>query len=155
MLLNNSLTEFNEFNLEQYVPNLRHEPAEYLDPNMSWGSFSILKKKSKYSSQVSYRLSELTEVIASLHCKSYSEYDVWISQASFNRFNRRKANLHSIAVSFVDLDYYNIPALANLDSEKVLHEYVFPLLISKKIPLPSYVIDSGNGMQIKWITEQL
>ncbi|MFT5716319.1 MAG: hypothetical protein ACI9T7_000494 [Oleiphilaceae bacterium] len=144
-------------NLQQYVPSVRPEPVEYLDPGMSWGSFSILKKsrKSNSTTQASYKLSELDEVIKSLNSANYAEYDIWISQASFNRFNRRKANLHSIAVSFVDLDYYNVPHLANLDSEKVLLEHVFPLLLFKKIPLPSYVIDSGKGLQIKWITEQL
>lgn len=138
----------------EYIPNIRPEPFEYLDPLQSWGTFAVLQRQRKYqyAKQRCYPLSELPSVIES--CKE-SDRDYWISQAAFNKFNRRKVNLHSIGVNFVDLDYYNVPAIAQLEPEEVLHEYLLPRLQRLGIPFPSLVIDSGWGLQIKWFTERL
>lgn len=137
----------------QYVPHLRPEPEEYIDPSR-WGHFSVLRKskQGQRAEQRSYPLYKLHEVIA--ECAD-PKSDYWISQAVFSKHNRRKANLKSVGVSFVDLDYYKIGDLWQLDGEKVLFDYVFPELQRRKIPLPSLVMDSGCGLQLKWFTEAL
>lgn len=139
--------------IQYLVPIVRPEPYEYHDPS-KWGTFSILREhnKLKAAQQLSYRLSELPSVIE--ECAS-SDFNYWISQASFTEFNRRKANLHSVGLAFVDLDYYTKPELEDLEPEAVLHDHVFPLLEKHKIPFPSLVVDSGCGIQIKWFTERL
>ncbi|ENO8811921.1 sigma-70 region 4 domain-containing protein [Photobacterium damselae] len=141
-----------------FIPQVRPEPFEYLDSSLEWGTFSLLHKtkSSAWAKQRSYKLSELQSVIESIgQDPDLKESNYWISQAAFNKFNRRKANLRSIAVCFVDLDYYTIPELHLAQPEKILFEYVFPLLQKLGIPLPSLVIDSGQGLQLKWFIERL
>lgn len=143
--------------LPEYVPSVRPEPYEYLDPTLEWGTFSLLHKtkSSAWAKQRSYKLSELESVIKSIEQDpDLKESNYWISQAAFNKFNRRKANLRSIAVCFVDLDYYTTD-LHLVQPEQMLFEYVFPLLEKLGIPLPSLVIDSGQGLQLKWFIERL
>ncbi len=143
--------------LPEYVPSVRPEPYEYLDPSLEWGTFSLLHKtkSSAWAKQRSYKLSELESVIKSIgQDPDLKESNYWISQAAFNKFNRRKANLRSIAVCFVDLDYYTTD-LHLVQPEQMLFEYVFPLLEKLGIPLPSLVIDSGQGLQLKWFIERL
>ena len=136
------------------APQLRPEPCEYLDPSQSWGSFALLKKSKNYlyAQQKCYPLSELHKVIEI--CTNNS-LDYWITQGTFNKFNRRKVNLHSIGVCFVDLDYYNILRYAEMEPEQLLQEHLFPFFEAKHIPFPSLIIDSGAGLQIKWFTERL
>lgn len=80
--------------------------------------------------------------------------DYWITQAVFSQKNRRKVNLAHVGVAFVDLDYYKIRELADLPPEAVL-ERVLSRCQSLNIPLPSLVIDSGQGLQVKWFHEKL
>lgn len=143
--------------LPEFVPSVRPEPYEYLDPALEWGTFSLLHKtkSSQWAKQRSYKLSELQSVIESIgRDPDLKESNYWISQAAFNKFNRRKANLRSIAVCFVDLDYYTTD-LHLVQPEQMLFEHVFPLLEKLGIPLPSLVIDSGQGLQLKWFIERL
>lgn len=149
-------TTNDDFSSRFLAPTRRHETLEYLDPNAKWGTFSVLRRrKSKAGAkpqQTSHPLYKLLEVLK--ECDD-PQYDYWISQASFHKFNRRKANLKSVSLAFVDLDYYTIPSLSKLDPEAIVQDYLFPLLSEKRIPLPSLVIDSGRGLQIKWFVEPL
>ena len=133
------------------------EVSSYLKSDR-WGSFSLLSKKkgSKRAFQESFKLPELPEVLKMVtkQAKHRTEYDRWITQASFRAFNRRKTQVASIGTCFVDLDYYNVPAYWSLQPYDMI-EHILRHCESLGIPEPSAMIDSGRGIQIKWYHDQL
>lgn len=130
------------------------EHRHYLDDNR-WGTFSTLKrhKNGSYTHQNSYKLKDLPTVVESL-CLLL-DHDVWITQAAFKKFNRRKVNLASVGVCWVDLDYYNLPNYASICPVDFIHDEVIELLKSNNFPLPSLILDSGQGLYLKWFIENL
>jgi len=102
--------------------------------------------------QESFPLGRMREVIPLLGFPERRDY--WISQADFSRKNRRAVNLAAIGVLFVDLDYYAIPSLQLMDSDRITH-LVLDRCNDLGIPVPSLIIDSGRGMQLKWFHEPL
>ena len=130
------------------------ETGHYLSPE-KWGWFSVLQKQKDQHKAVqhSYRLRELPTVLPLLQSQSQKDRDNWITQAVFRKANRRKVNLAHVGACFVDLDYYNTP-LNYCDPEPVL-DAVLNHCLSEGIPLPSLVIDSGRGLQVKWFHEPL
>ncbi len=130
------------------------EPANYLNDD-HWGTFSILKryKNGQYAHQKSYKLSELATVVQNL--EEVSDHDIWISQASFLSYNRRKVNLASVGLCWVDVDYYRISEWRDISPIDFLYEYILPLCEKNKFYYPSLALDSGQGMQLKWFCENL
>nr|MDT0253936.1 winged helix-turn-helix domain-containing protein [Endozoicomonas sp.] len=133
------------------------ETANYLDESR-WGYYSLCCKPQQESRdfrvpfQRSYPLSTLPEVLKQAGNDKHCDY--WITQAVFSQKNRRKVNLAHVGVAFVDLDYYKIRKLADLPPEAVL-DLVLKRCQEWKIPLPSLVVDSGQGLQVKWFHEKL
>lgn len=74
--------------------------------------------------------------------------DVYISQ---NRFygSRRGSRLAQLCALYVDLDYYNVPDLADMDPLGVL-DLAFEALTRACIPRPSIAIDTGRGLALVW-----
>ena len=128
-------------------PETLFEPAEYLD-EQGPGYFSILAKQDTDSraEQHSFELQHLPTVVRGLN----PSYDTWISQASFNRPNRRAVNLESVGLLFADLDTYHVPNLANRSAEDQA-ELLVGFCIAEGIPTPSIVLFSGRGLQAKWL----
>lgn len=85
--------------------------------------------------------------------------DTYVSQGAFNRPNRQKAHLHSIALLYVDLDFrkatafpngmYDTPRLEEIIARVLAH------LDQRNLPRPSYLIASGRGLHAKWLVEPL
>ena len=136
-------------------PSREKKEYEHYLNDQRWGTFSTLKryKNGSYAHQDSYRLNELPSVIDQL--QELFDHDIWISQAAFTQFNRRKSNVASIGVCWVDLDYYRLPKWAAMSPLDFLYEVIFPFLRRHKIPFPSLVLDSGQGMYLKWLIENL
>ncbi len=130
------------------------ETGNYLDAQ-KWGWFTTLHRergKSK-AHQKAYPLRDLPQVLT-LVGQDRRDVDWWISQAVFTKPNRRKVNLAHVGVAFVDLDYYRFPGLACLPESEIL-DRVGLHCEQTGIPLPSLIIDSGKGLQIKWFHEPL
>ena len=142
-----------------------HDPADPLEEALThhrtdrFGFFSILKTISSIEKdgktfpvreQHSHRLAELGEVLAKLPAST----DVWISQSEFTRPNRRLVNLARITTCFVDLDYYKLRVTPGRSSEDVAG-IVLRSLARAGIPAPSLIIDSGRGLQIKWLIDPI
>lgn len=76
--------------------------------------------------------------------------DRWISQGEFFRANRRVVNLSRMPVAYVDLDTYKNPRLAGLAPEVVV-DLLLRACNDDHMPEPSIVVDSGRGLQAKWL----
>jgi hypothetical protein len=123
------------------------EPGEYLDQRGP-GYFSIFAKPNGKAKQESFELRFLPQVVSGLNPR----IDTWISQAVFDRPNRRAVNLRSVGLLFADLDTYHRPGLA----DKTPEEQTALLLAfcgQESIPGPSIVLYSGRGLQAKWLLD--
>jgi len=123
-----------------------HSPARY-------GYFSIFYDTGKVTSsgyrkkrQESYLLRDMPEVLSSLA----GSQDVYLSQSEFKKPNRRTANFLRAGLSHIDLDYYKLQSVSFRSPQQVL-DRVFQLLSAANVPLPNLAVDSGRGLQLKWI----
>lgn len=133
------------------------EALLYHDPNR-WGFTAILRRTHDVQvdgvpmpvrPQRSYRLSELPGVLRHLNAQN----DVWLAQNEFIRPNRRMVNLARLTTCFVDLDFYKLKhAWSSVEHAATA---LLRHLEQKNIPAPSVIVDSGRGMQIKWLIEGL
>ena len=138
------------------------EAANYLDTSR-WGYYALCRRpqNQKLTNKPHYRgiiqrLYPLTSLPQMLELAGKdATADYWITQGVFGpQRNRRKANMAHCGVAFVDLDYYKIRKLADLPPEAVL-EMVLTRCQAWNIPLPSLVVDSGQGLQLKWFHDKL
>lgn len=112
-----------------------------------FGFFSILFQGDYGKTQRSYRLPLMGEVLRHIP----KDRDTWISQAEFAVPNRRVVNLARLPSLFVDIDCYKEDIGINPHSAEAM------LLLhceEERFPLPSLVIQSGRGIQVKWLLEQ-
>lgn len=111
-----------------------------------YGTFAILRNVSNSPSkqQRTYPLRELANVIEGLD----KTQDTWISQGEFKGFNRRVVNLLRTGVVFADLDTYRTPFREY--SPETLAWIVVQRCHDEGLPIPSIILFSGRGLQVKW-----
>lgn len=98
--------------------------------------------------QRSYRVSDLPVVIQALD----QDRDTWISQAEFTQPNRRLVHLLRIPLCFVDLDTYKTPFKEA--SPEAMYKRVWGYCLDEDLPVPSLILFSGRGLQVKWLLER-
>ncbi|PJE78044.1 hypothetical protein CI610_03024 [invertebrate metagenome] len=76
-----------------------------------------------------------------------------MSQAEFIVPNRRVVNLARIGLLFADLDYYRRPYLKGGSVDQVADSLIWYCQNEANIPVPSLIISSGQGLQVKWLLE--
>lgn len=77
--------------------------------------------------------------------KKYGNTDLYYSLNTFKGCSRKQENLVYINALYIDIDYYK----ENLSKEYVLG-YIFDLVDQEKMPMPTYLTDSGRGMYAIW-----
>lgn len=87
-------------------------------------------------------------LLAALHDKR-ENHDIYIAQHSYERYERSTSALLWLNLGQIDLDIYN-GAWADFDKD-IICKQVLKRLDEWGIPHPTYIIDSGRGLQIKWI----
>lgn len=98
-----------------------------------------------------YRVDQLPEVLAAVE-KGQANY---ISQAVFFSSRRRVANLKSLWMAYLDIDFYHPGILyqdwgaGKSDTQKV--DAFLSFCDQEFFPTPSLIIDSGRGLQCKWL----
>ncbi len=76
--------------------------------------------------------------------------DTWISQSTFFAPSRRIVCLSGISSLFLDLDYYKTDWGKNKTPEEAANHFV-RICQEVGIPIPSLIVFSGRGLQIKWL----
>lgn len=104
------------------------------------------KAKNKRYRQKIYEVEQLSFVLKNL----YFDWDNYISQGIFYKPNRRIVNLWSIGLCYVDLDTYKVKELQSIPTYAII-DLIFAYCELLKIPEPSLVIYSGNGIYLKWL----
>lgn len=113
------------------------------------GFFSLLTSKDNGDKrQSSHPLSEMATVLGMVD----STRDTWLSQAEFFRPNRRVVNLLRIGLMFVDLDTYRVPWATGRTPEEQAAGVIY-FCQAEGLPLPSLMIYSGRGLQLKWLLD--
>lgn len=93
--------------------------------------------------QQMFRASQLEQVLAA----APRDRDAYLSQASFNRNNRRATNLHSLPMMFADLDP---PGGRTIPPDEWRHA-VLLFCDDEGLPAPSLIVYSGRGVHLKWL----
>ena len=123
------------------------EPASYLSGR---GYAAVLAKKNEVVKKDFFRPDQLDQV-----CQLIGpETDLWISQAVFNKQCRRAVHISHLDLNFVDLDFYkdlDENAWAQGKDEKALAEAIRFFCLENEIPVPSIIVHSGQGLQLKWL----
>ncbi len=128
------------------------EAEQYLNPDC-YGWFSLLSGgKGGRPNQKSWLLRDLVQVVDLATADQTQNH--WISQAVFNKRNRRRVNLLHVGQCFVDLDYYTVAKLEGLPADAVV-DLVLARCEESNFPPPSIIVNSGRGLQLKWLHEPL
>lgn len=107
--------------------------------------FSLLFQDGRQKVQRSFRTRDMGQVLRLLP----KDRDTWLSQAEFIAPNRRVVNLASLSSLFLDVDCYKI----GLDPAKA-ETLLLLKCEEERFPLPSLVIHSGRGIQVKWLLDK-
>lgn len=75
------------------------------------------------------------------------KHDMFLSQATFVRKQRRAGLIHEINCAFVDLDVYKL----GLQPDEQTIELVLETARWAGLPVPTYVTQSGRGLYAKWL----
>lgn len=83
-----------------------------------------------------------------------ASHDLFIAQHAYSRGERTTPALRSLNVAHIDLDIYNTSWIEH--DKRAVVEAVLRRLDQWGVPYPSYAVDSGRGLQLKWVwTEPL
>lgn len=82
---------------------------------------------------------------------SSDDLNVYQSQAGYRADRRLIAHLAAIPGAFVDLDYYRVPELADLDAEGVLDRVLDAV---PWLPPPTLLFNSGRGAYFEWLFDR-
>lgn len=125
------------------------EPTRYLGEDDD-KYFAVLYKDANHVEQEFVKTASFASWFIK-NKKNFAKKDVYISQACFcNNKSRRLNNVASLSLAFLDLDYYKCQDLAHLKPEEIADKFLEACL-TFKVPLPSYVVYSGRGLQVKWL----
>ena len=95
--------------------------------------------------QRAYRLAHLETVLRNVDRSK----DTYLSQAFFSQPNRRALNVLHMTHSYVDLDIYRVPALAQFDDRGIVF-LINEACDDAGVPRPTWIVASGRGYYAKW-----
>lgn len=113
-----------------------HDPAD----TKGWITLAKKDPQTRKFYQYHYRPEELAE-----HLSQWTGEDVYLSQNTFFKPNRRIDNIRQLRTLYVDLDVYNLGLTPSWVLGKLELEY-----FGQVIPEPNAVIFSGRGLVLVW-----
>lgn len=137
--LNKSLTKVSSERVEEAK---RHILFQH-DPQTSDGYITLAKKVNGRFMQYHYKPNNLAE-----HLTEWLGYDVYFSQNTFYKAQRRIENIRQLKSLYVDIDCHTLGfkpewVLGKLELEQ----------FKQSIPEPNLVIFSGRGLVLVWLIE--
>ncbi|NFL39309.1 helix-turn-helix transcriptional regulator [Clostridium botulinum] len=113
------------------------------------GYVAIFRKGFKGIYQRHYKKQELGEALDGFFSSGYNN-ELYISMNTFLKPNRTAENLRYLNALYIDIDCYKL----NIRKESVLF-FLENDFYNKIIPEPSMVVDSGRGLYLIWLIEQV
>lgn len=113
------------------------------------GFFALLTDSHGRKRQSSHRVIDMPLVLDLLD----PHRDTWLSQAEFDRPNRRIAHLLRLSLLFTDLDTYRVPDLCGRTPEQLAASVLYHCA-DEGLPTPSLLVFSGRGIQAKWFLDR-
>lgn len=107
------------------------------------GYITLAKKVNGKFIQRHYRPEQLAE-----HLSEYMGEDIYYSQQTFYRPQRRIENIRQLRSLYIDIDCYNM----NMKPEWVLGKLELEQF-RQSIPEPNFIIFSGKGLVLIWLIE--
>ena len=124
------------------------EPLLYLKPG-TVGYFSLLVKTPDRMRQDSFPMRQIADVIMYVDKRR----DTYITPNQYIRKNRRLVNLWQLNTLFTDADTYKIEDLCGLSPEQLAF-ICLDRCSDERIPIPSLILFTGRGLQVKWILDK-
>ncbi len=125
------------------------EPLTYHDPQRK-GFVSFLRlRPGDRMRQTTHKLEHLPQALSRLDGVG----DIWVAQNEFFRPDRKLVHAARMPLNFLDLDTYNVPALAALGPEAQCQAFLAEC-VAVGVPEPSLIVYSGRGLQVKWVLEE-
>ena len=102
--------------------------------------------------QQCFQLDALPTVIDALvNRQHFDTTDFWISQNGFGKPNRRATNIASLNMLFIDLDIRKQGHWLASHKPEESAWLIVQWCIDRDIPIPSFIVWSGNGLHLKWL----
>lgn len=122
------------------------EDLHVSDDNKSW---ITLFKKGKRIMHYNYKYPNLIKKTEEFFNKD-NVIDLYVSQNTFFKPERTLESLRYLNALYIDIDYYK----TDYRKESVLY-FLQKDFFGTKVPVPSYVIDSGRGLYLVWLIERV
>lgn len=122
---------------------------ELLYKNESKGYVSLFRKGFTGIFQKAYKKNDLFKGVKNFFDTEFNT-DLYMSMNTFYKPERTKENLRYLNSLYIDLDYYKM----NLNRQEVLSK-LEDEYFNKSIPVPSMIVDSGRGLYLIWLIEQV
>lgn len=116
------------------------------------GFIGVGQKVNKSWSQYHYKVDELKDNIKKLLSL---DGNLYMSPNSFFIPQRKIENIRKLNALYVDIDYYTIKELKNLDHEYIIGMIENNYLKDGLIPQPSFIMFTGKGLAIYWLIESV
>ncbi len=135
----------NHGNLAENINAAKRHILFHHDPRDTKGWITLAKKDPHTHKfyQYHYKPEELAE-----HLSQWTDEDVYYSQNTFFKPQRRIDNIRQLRTLYVDLDVYNLGLEPSWVLGKLEHEY-----FGQTIPDPNMVVFSGRGLVLIWNIE--
>ena len=122
---------------------------DILYKNESKGYISLFRKGFTGIFQKAYKKNDLFKGVKNFFDTEFNT-DLYMSMNTFYKPERTKENLRYLNSLYIDLDYYKMDLSRQEVLSKLEEEY-----FNKSIPVPSMIVDSGRGLYLIWLIEQV
>lgn len=140
----NIIELYNPEDYKELTPTIEYSTKEYLDTlHKDSNSYITIAQDDVSFTSKGYTYKEIVEN------NLLNTGNLMISMNTFNNKYSRKHNLQELKALYVDLNIYN------KNEEEKFREHILKALndiyIDKKIPLPTYIISTGNGLRLEFL----
>lgn len=140
----NIIELYNPEDYKELTPTIAYSTKEYLDTlHKDSNSYITIANDTDTFTSKGYTYKEIVEN------NLLNTGNLIISMNTFNNKYSRKHNLQELKALYVDLNIHN------KNEEEKFKEHILKALndiyIDKKIPLPTYIISTGNGLRLEFL----